>query len=418
MTQTAARSTKGETRHGALRTMLAGAFVIAFSATTMQCSSGSGDGGQRGFGGSTIGAGGGAGAGATGAGGSGAGTSTGGVGGTGGSGATGAGGSGATGTGGGGNLLDASGGNMRDYSAEDFFIDDPPPMACNGNMSTPVVPGGTPQCPDDKNLPGCPCDPDEPQPQPCWPGLRKHRNRGMCSDGETTCEQVGENVFEWGVCQTFSGIEADTLLPPDGATGKAACGCFSSGFWNLSNTSPCFWFSDPAFTQVIGATSTLKSTTNCPGQMTIDPTGSTPPGESWASDTVEADCSGFFKLCYTLKALSAPMAMRQSDTDCVVKEVCVEDQYTFAQGEDPPTVDFPDLPAWITDTASERACAQSFRDNGGYGEMSVEGESDECETVGPKIFQTVNYCPWKCNDPANAMDAECVNCTTGGGGRF
>src|SRR5678816_3170088 len=73
---------------------------------------------------------------------------------------SGAGGAGASGSGnptgsnaGGSVYFDA---NTKDYSAERFYEDDPPPMGCDGG-GQPPVPGGTPECPDDKNLPGCPC---------------------------------------------------------------------------------------------------------------------------------------------------------------------------------------------------------------------------------------------------------------------
>jgi hypothetical protein len=97
-----------------------------------------------------------------------------------------------------------------------------------------------------------------------------------------------------------------------------------------------------------------------------------------------------------------------------MKQVCTEGHLDTANTAQP----FPDLGGWITANSSEKACAAQFVTNGGYGEMSVSGESDECDQVPQKVFQTVTYCPWKCNDPAHKSDAECVNCQQGGGGPF
>src|SRR3990167_844899 len=42
-----------------------------------------------------------------------------------------------------------------EISADAFWADDPPPKVCGDSGMTPVVPGGTPECPDDKNREGC-----------------------------------------------------------------------------------------------------------------------------------------------------------------------------------------------------------------------------------------------------------------------
>jgi hypothetical protein len=75
---------------------------------------------------------------------------------------------------------------------------------------------------------------------------------------------------------------------------------------------------------------------------------------------------------------------------------------------------FPPLPGWQSDAASN-SCVQQFMNNGGYGEMSVDGQSDLCENV-KKVFQRVTYCPLACND-ANPP-AMCATCMNGGGGNF
>src|SRR5262245_20683217 len=110
---------------------------------------------------------------------------------------------------------------VADYSAEAFFEDDPPPTGCDGG-GVPPIPGGTPECPADKNLEGCDC-PMAGMTAPCWPGKRKNRNRGICHDGTTTCILQGENDLKWGPCIGYQ--------LPTGTTGKAACLCFSGGHW-------------------------------------------------------------------------------------------------------------------------------------------------------------------------------------------
>ena len=62
-----------------------------------------------------------------------------------------------------------------DYSADQIYASDPPPLACDGGGMPPPV-TGTPECPSDKNLPGCPCNPAG-STAACWTGLRKNRDR-------------------------------------------------------------------------------------------------------------------------------------------------------------------------------------------------------------------------------------------------
>jgi hypothetical protein len=310
-------------------------------------------------------------------GGNGAGTNTG----TGGNGAT-------TANGGNGGLDDLEAG-VKDYSADRFFEDDPPPMMCDGG-GTPVVPGGTPQCPDDKNLEGCAC-PENGKTAACWTGKRKNRNHGVCHDGTTTCKLSGESDLQWGPCQ---GAQL-----PTGDTGKAACLCFSGGHWDIDNLSPCF------FTQ--NGTTVAVSTIVNGNQPQCPANADAPPAEPWSTNKLKTDCTGFFKLCYSLKAGDG---MNPQPNDCEIVKVCTEAHYAPANT----FVSFPPLQSWLSAPGSS-ACVQQFIDQGGYGEMSVSGESDECDHV-DKVFQHVTYCPLSCND-ANPPP-ECANCQAGGGGDF
>lgn len=311
------------------------------------------------------------------------------------------------GSGFGGSIIDA---NTKDYSAEDFFLDDPPPMSCDGG-GQPPAPGGTPECPSDKNLPGCVCT-AEGEMAPCWPGYRRNRNRGACADGMTVCEKVGESLLQWGDCVGYSGINPDTFEPL-GTTGAAACTCFSGGRWELVNLSPCF-YSD-AGDNIVGAVSTIPTDdmggARCPTENEFSFDTGTPPSQPFTNNTITVDCTGFFKLCYTYKALSAPEAERMPMTDCVMKQICTESYY----GTKDEALQMPPLPGWVTATPQETACAQAFVANGGYAEMSVVGETDECDIV-DKIFNTVTYCPLECN--TNPSLPGCENCGNGGGGSF
>jgi hypothetical protein len=55
--------------------------------------------------------------------------------------------------------------------------------------------------------------------------------------------------------------------------------------------------------------------------------------------------------------------------------------------------------------------------------MTVQGESILCDKVddgsgGSIVFNRVQYCPSKCEQAANAMDPECLNCKQDGSGVF
>lgn len=280
----------------------------------------------------------------------------------------------------------------------DPFANDPPPPWCGPvGQPEPAKPGGSLECPDDKNKPGCPCTvPD--QEVSCWTGLRKHRGLGQCKDGKAKCQRTSETTFGWSACE-------GQVLPAPGATkGAAACGCFSKGQWKIANTSPCFINNGAA-----GAVSTIvdgSGKAQCP--TTVPPTV---PSSPWSTNTLNVDCAGKFKLCYALKAgnFDAPSA-----ADCKLAEVCTETDYPTANVEQA----FPVLPAWAT---TDAVCAQKFATTGGYGEMTVLGKSVRCDVVdngagAPLMFNRVKYCPLSCN--SNPSAPECANCQQGGSGTF
>jgi hypothetical protein len=282
------------------------------------------------------------------------------------------------------------------YDPDAFFLTDPPPATCaldGTKFPPPPAPGGTPDCPDDKNRAGCPC-PTQGMTAPCWPGLRVNRGLGICKDGVATCIQQGEFNPVWSDCVGY-------VLPEPGATdGAAACKCFSHGTWKIDNVSPCF-IGSPAGSQ--GAVSTMNgSPPACPADPTMAPPG------NWSPDTVTTDCAGHFKLCYSIKAgdFMAPKA-----TDCVVASVCTEGDYTqpnMAQM-------FPPLASWHTTSAAQATCATQFAASGGYGEMSVDGLTVACDTIS-STFNRIPYCPISCS--TNPSDPMCAMCQSGQSGNF
>lgn len=290
-------------------------------------------------------------------------------------------------------------GELPPPNPDAFWEDDPPPMYCGpDDAPMPEAPGGTPECPDDKNREGCPCTtPGETA--PCWPGLRANRNRGICSDGMTTCEQVFEFASVWGACTGF--------VPPSqtATTGAGACRCFSEGAWRLENLSPCI-FSDAS--GAVAAIVSTDLTAQCPS---VGP--GLPPMHSgdWSNNTLQVDCAGQFELCFTLKAGDVE---NPSDSDCVLAEICTSAWYP-EPGE---VMALPPLGGW---TSTDTVCGQRFVDEGGYGEMSVLGESIECDPVDDGagnryVFNRTGYCPAECSD--NPDLPECANCGQGGGGDF
>ncbi len=307
--------------------------------------------------------------------------------------------------------------------AGDPFANDPPPKYCVlPGQPTPPKPGGTEACPDDKNKPGCGCT-TLGEEADCWTGLRVNRELGQCKDGRTKCVQIDENTKAWGACE-------GEVLPNAGQTkGKAACKCFSLGQWKLANTSPCFITYNGDATKPYAVSTVTDGTgsscgpptsqckpvgqSDCP---TIPQNSSAPPpkpGSDWSTDTLKVDCAGRFKLCYELKAGTFETP---KPSDCSLSKVCVEADYVKENVEQP----FPPLPAW---TSSNTACAAQWEATGGYGEMSVVGESVLCDKVDDGagnafVFNRVKYCPSTCRIAGNETKPECLNCQQGGSGTF
>ena len=290
----------------------------------------------------------------------------------------------------------------------DLYANDPLPKYClvDGGVGAPPLPTGTDQCPSDKNKPGCGCD-TLGATAACWTGLRANRNLGQCKDGMTTCVQVSENTKAWGPC-------SDEVLPTVGAKGKAGCSCFSEGRWKITNLIPCFVNKAGSGTfYAYSAKQNPDNSVTCGAIPSGDPPYPPADPDHWSTDTVSVDCAGHFKLCYEIKGgkYETPGA-----TDCSLTKVCVEGDYP-AEGQE---VAFPNLPAWHSENT---ACAQVFRDVGGYGEMTVQGISVRCDNVDDGtgnafVFNRVKYCPTKCENGANPSDPDCANCQTGGSGQF
>lgn len=291
----------------------------------------------------------------------------------------------------------------------DLYANDPPPKWCGpGSDPAPPSPGGTEQCPNDKNKPGCGCA-TAGEKAACWTGLRKHRNLGICQDGQTTCRPKNENDLAWGPCE-------GEVLPASGATkGAEACTCFSAGQWKIANLSPCLFENTEGSTTKVTAVSTYLDgdEVKCPDKF---PTA--PPAKPWSTDTLTVDCAGHFKLCLRIRqgVFETP-----SPNDCILGEVCVESDYKTANEEQP----WPDLPGWL---GKDQACAKKWRDvptnkSAGYAEMIVKGQSVRCDPIddgsgGDLVFNRTKYCPRSCNEPENQNLPECVSCQQSGQGDF
>jgi hypothetical protein len=234
-------------------------------------------------------------------------------------------------------------GNNGAPPQDDLYKNDPPPQWCGpAGQPVPPPPGGTLDCPDDKNKPGCFCA-NLGEKAACWTGLRAHRNLGICKDGTTTCVKKNENEAAWGPC------EGQVLPNPSAKEGVAACKCFSEGQWKIANLSPCtFTYCNVAANPCPPANITNQTTIStvvdgnglaqCPPQPQTPPTA--PPTERWSTDTLKVDCAGHFKLCYRIRAgvFETPSA-----NDCIVGEVCAESDYVTTNIKQP----WPDLPGWL-----------------------------------------------------------------------
>ncbi|MDH5676527.1 MAG: hypothetical protein OEZ06_30690 [Myxococcales bacterium] len=286
-------------------------------------------------------------------------------------------------------------------AADAFFIADDPPPYCgpDGVMEVGADPGGTLECPADKNRQGCRCE-TEGEVAACWPGKRINRNQGICEDGMTLCKNDPEFGLTWGPCEGY-------VLPVEGAeSGPSSCRCFSSGTWALTNLSPCIFRGTNTYLY----SSKLDGTGGIDCGSNISEPPDVPTG-NWSESTLKVDCAGQFELCFTIKA--GDVENPQPD-DCEIMQECVDVWYP-EPGE---VVELPALPSWSSPNSQ---CADEFDRSGGYGEMSVQGKSIQCDEVddgsgNPYVFNRTNYCPPSCQDTPNAP--ACVDCKTGGSGSF
>ncbi len=282
-------------------------------------------------------------------------------------------------------------------STQDFFAKDPPPQYCGpATQQPPPAPGGTPDCPADKNREGCPCT-QVGQKAPCWPGLRANRNHGSCKDGVTTCKLVGEIDARWGRCEGY-------VLPKPGATGLEACRCFSKGSWQIDNLIPCVMPTADHQTIYTVSTAVVKGQPECPSGDAFPPAPD--PGTVWSSNRLSVDCAGQFKLCLAVKGGDPE---KPSPGDCLLARVCIEAWYPTPNA----VQELPPLPSW---SATDLACSQVFYKQGGYAELTVEGKSIECEDLGeagkPRVFHRRGYCPMSCAETPSAPG--CTQCTSNG----
>ena len=306
-----------------------------------------------------------------------------------------------------GTFSDASLGN-DDSAASDPYANDPPPQYCGPDGGAAPVVTGTAQCPDDKNKPGCGCRAPGTT-APCWTGLRADRNLGVCKDGTTTCVKSTETSNVWSDC-------SGEVLPTVGATGAAACSCFSAGTWNIANTSPCYSTPD-------GTTYGAYST-NPAGPPFCDATGALPATApaTWSTDDLTVDCAGTFTLCFRIRFGDFA---NPSTSDCILGESCIENA-VYATAKVKQTL--PTLPGW---KGSDAACAKKWtllsqtdvNASPGYGEMIVKGQTVTCEAIddgkgNEYVFNRVKYCPSIYNVAGHDQDAACVECRKDSTGTF
>jgi len=285
-------------------------------------------------------------------------------------------------------------------SPDAFFVNDPPPPYCGpDDMHMVETPTGSLACPSDKNREGCSC-PEAGMEAACWPGKRLNREHGICQDGVTRCTDTVEFGLRWGACEGY------VLPTEDATTGPEACRCFSSGMWKLSNLSPCIYRGTDTWL--------YSSKLNADGTLNCGSVPTEPPAMLegiWSTSTLNVDCAGQFTLCFTIKA--GDVANPSAD-DCVVMETCHDVFYEEARVDQV----LADLPSW---RSLDNACAEAFDMRGGYGEMSVLGESVECDEIddgsgGRYVFHRTNYCAPSCQMTPTAPG--CSECRTGGSGEF
>lgn len=301
--------------------------------------------------------------------------------------------------------------NKGDDPNGDLFKDDPPPNYCGVDAGVQVTKiGGTVECPDDKNKPGCGC-PNVGDKAKCWTGLRKNRGLGGCKDGETICERKGENDFRWGQC-------LGQVLPRPNAIGEAACSCFSVGLWKIANTAPCIWSDSAGYY----AYSTIgPDASGCTETDHLD-RGVKPSKGVWSTDTLKTDCTGTFTLVYRVKVGDYKNPKKE---DCTLGESSTLVEYRQENVEQ----SLPDLPHWNT---ADSACVKKWEvdtpedQSPGYGEMIVRGGktalcdvlADEADPSSEFVFNRVLYCPKICRKPENKELPVCKECQLKGQGDF
>ncbi|HVH43066.1 MAG TPA: hypothetical protein VM925_12015 [Labilithrix sp.] len=296
-------------------------------------------------------------------------------------------------------------------SNDDLYKNDPPPPWCGGGAGDPRPPiGGTEECPDDKNKPGCGCG-NIGDTAPCWTGLRRHRNLGICKDGVAKCVGKNETSNVWGEC-------VGQVLPVPDGKGAEACSCFSLGEWKIANTSPCLWNTGGGNYYSYSTVWDNNQATNCGDAKPTPPAGQAPSG-IWSTNTLKVDCAGTFRLCFKIRAGDFK---NPKPDDCVLGEVCTDADYKEANVEQA----LPDLATWA---GKDNACAKKWEldtpanVSPGYGEMIVKGQTVRCDAIDDGagndfVFHRVQYCPRSCRDSANANNPECVECQLAGKGTF
>lgn len=291
----------------------------------------------------------------------------------------------------------------------DLYKNDPLPAWCGPDSGVPQPEiGGTEECPDDKNKPGCGCNtPGETA--PCWTGLRKHRNLGVCKDGVATCNVKNETLNVWSEC-------VGQVLPVPDGKGSEACSCFSVGTWKIDNTSPCNYSPDGvnywSYSTVPTAAEAGCTTAAPVAQGTL-------PNGDWSTNRLTVDCAGQYKLCFRIRA---GVYENPSPTDCILGETCVDANYLEANKEQ----ELPPLKAWF---GNDSACSKKWEKDTptnvspGYGEMIVKGQTVRCESVDDGagqdfVFHRVKYCPNDCRKAENANLDICKDCQLKGTGQF
>jgi hypothetical protein len=288
----------------------------------------------------------------------------------------------------------------------DAASDPAPPWCGPAGTSDPLgTITGSPECPSDKNMPGCGCE-NIGDTAPCWTGFRRDRHLGNCKDGTAKCIRKNETSNMWGDCE-------GEVLPTPNSTGAAACSCFSLGEWKIANTSPCIANGGAyAYSALYDSNG---DSTNCGSGKPVTPQGQVPAG-SWSTNTLKVDCAGKFKLCFRIRAgdFNHPSA-----SDCILGEACVDADIAKENVETP----LPDLPAWA---GQDNACAAKWGStppdqSQGYGEMIVKGQTVRCDEVDDGagndfVFHRVQYCPKSCQ--ANPNTEACQACSRASSGTF